>query len=388
MSTEAEFKSNTYIWFMSFFRLALLSLLFTCTKFSHTFGQQSDSSLQRKLASYTDQYLENEKGIGLLVSVIHEGIDWHYGVGLSQLDPPKSSEPGMVFRAASISKLFCATAILQLVEQNVIKLTDPINAWLPEKFTEAFVRGNSISIHDLLQHTSGIYEPQGKFIDPINDTTDYSSLLLERIPQMEQSYPYGNHFYSNANYNLLAHIVQAASGMCYGHYVEQHIIKPLQLEDTYVMTLPAEKRFHGFIQSVFVEKYKNVTPIYWLDASDMNATWAIGAADISSSTADLVWFYKALHNGKILSRQSVALMTKEVVPARHPSDYYGYGTMVFSRFEGHHFYGHLGTAAGYKTLLLREPGTDIYIAMVVNVHGYANDKIQQFALGMLDIIND
>ena len=369
--------------FSLFYLICFLSYL---TMFSQGTLQGVDpTTLEDTLTNYVNQFKAKERAIGLQISVKTPGkLDWHYASGLAVLNPPQQALPGMVFRVASVSKLFCATAVLQLEQRGMLKLGDPISKWLPQKLVTQLRNGDSISICDLLLHTSGIYEPS--FLNYINDSIDFRPILMDKIAEMNQFTPYGFHFYSNANYFLLSEIIQVASGMSYESYIQNNIIEPLQLKDTYLMHLPLANRFHGYIQSIFLDRYKDIQPSFLIDASDFNISFTKGAADISSSTRDLVKFYEGLHNGKILSLNYVEQMIEKSVLRNDIYQRYGLGTMLFTHADHTFFYGHLGTLAGYKTLLLYYPKTNTYIALALNLHEFPSSKVLDLVVKIFKII--
>lgn len=368
------------------------ALLIT-TFLTSAFGQQEDSrvtkSVIQKLARYTDSISVKNGGVGVLVHVFNPGVmDWNYVSGLADVDRQIPATPEMCYRIASISKLFCATAILKLVSTGALTLDDPISIWFTDEYVAKFINGDKITIRNLLNHTSGIYEPQGMYIDPINDSTDYSAILLDLIANMKHTAGYSNFFYSNANYNLLAEIVKKASKMPYKDYITSAIINPYKLVSTFVSSLPVNNRFKGYIPSIFLKKYSSSDKTSLIDASDFNLTYAIGAADISSSTRDLVKFYYALHSGKIIPLNLVAEMTSNTMASSYPSKRYGLGTMLFENNGTIAAHGHMGQSAGYKNLLVKSNLSNTYIAISINRFHVSDKVILEFMFGLSDIIDN
>lgn len=157
-----------------------------------------------------------------MVNVTQNAISNHYIMGSSVAIYYKRSlafEVNEVFKnstplsLASVSKPFTSLAIMQLADNGLLKLNDPISKFIPE-FTKQFpaVEGKEITVCHLMQHTSGI---------------PYSGV--------RQIYTAGSKFmYSNYNYRLLANIIEKVSGQSYANYIKENIFTPLEMEDSMV----------------------------------------------------------------------------------------------------------------------------------------------------------
>lgn len=129
-------------------------------------------------------------------------------------------------RIASVSKSFTAFSVLQLVDEGKINFDDSIVKYLTELKMDDFRLGK-VTIRHLLSHTSGIPNP---VIVPEADT------LKERISDMHdwklQWNPGEKFAYSNANYWILARLVEVISGMEFSKYLDEKIFSPLEMNDT------------------------------------------------------------------------------------------------------------------------------------------------------------
>ncbi|KAA8484045.1 alkaline D-peptidase [Arcticibacter tournemirensis] len=374
---------------MKFFYVALLLYAFSSSAYSQQRQSDISQELTRKLATYVDSMRLKHSGAGILVHVYKPGvIDWNYANGLADIDSLIPAKPDMHYRIASISKLFCATAVLKLASAGSLTLDDPISKWLPSKFISKIANGDKITIRNLLNHTSGIYELQGSEIDPLNDSTDYSMVLPELIAGMKQTAGYSNFFYSSSNYILLAEIIKKASKMSYGDYIRSAILEPFNLSHTYVATLPVKNRFKGYIPSLYLKKYADTVKVSLIDASDFNMSFHLGSADISSSTSDLIKFYYELHEGKIIPKNLVNEMFGETVASNRPSKRYGLGTMLFEHNGLTVVHGHIGQAAGYKNILAKNQLTNTYIAISFNLFHISDEILLETMFGLNDIMEE
>ncbi len=129
---------------------------------------------------------------------------WSFADGLSNIATNTPASTDLIFRAASLSKIFCATAILQLVDQGRLSLDDNISKWLAPEFVAQIEESNFINIRTLLNHTSSLNQPQsgtslaGDFLG--RPEINYRDSIFQIIAdQGAGPFPQGQFYYSNAN---------------------------------------------------------------------------------------------------------------------------------------------------------------------------------------------
>ena len=140
---------------------------------------------------------------------------------------PNTSETK--FHLASVSKPFTAVAILLLEEKGLLSVQDPLTKFIPD-----YPRGDEITIHNLLVHTSGIknvnvfgnYDRESKF-----PQTPEKLVKLFKDKPLDFN-PGEKYSYSNSNYNLLAFIIEKVSGKSYGEFLKENIFNHLNMKDT------------------------------------------------------------------------------------------------------------------------------------------------------------
>src|SRR6266853_2338045 len=190
-----------------------------------------------------------------------------------------------LFWIASISKSFTAVAVMKCREQGLIKLEDQITRYWPDAPADK----QSITISELLSHTSGL--PQSDVSETIEDRDKaVRALLKENLVS-----PPGTKFgYSNANYELLAAVVEFVSHRRFEEYVRAELLRPLQLTKT------------GFW---FDEQAGSVSPTREpLPARLKRRGWELGAGGMYSCADDLLRWSNALWSEKILSPESRRLI--------------------------------------------------------------------------------
>ncbi|MGW4033022.1 serine hydrolase domain-containing protein [Streptomyces sp. NPDC004838] len=280
------------------------------------------------------------------------------GVGNRKTGAPRGGDDR--FRIASITKTFVATVLLQMEAEGKLDLDDTVDRWLP-----GLVRGNGndgrkITVRQLLNHSSGVYD---FLADP-----DYQQKYLfapgflkhrfeTRTPQTAVEVALGHqpkfapgtgYSYSNTNYVLAALIMEKAGGRSYEEEVRQRIIKPLGLrattmpENTSHMPKPSSRAYSKLSED------PNATKVYDVTLQNASQTWAEG--DIISSASDLNRFFSALLSGKVLPKKQLKAMKTLIPDPDDPTSGYGLGIGTFNTSCGVKVWGHSGGWIGSLSL--------------------------------------
>jgi CubicO group peptidase (beta-lactamase class C family) len=274
------------------------------------------------------------------------------------------------FNLGSMNKMFTAVACMQLVEEGVLSLDEPISKWVDETWLSAEIT-DVVTLHHLLSHTSGLG-------DYFNDTfekgsrrrwrevDDYKELIwtdtLAFLPGTDWSY-------SNAGMFVAGVIVANASGQDYFDYIREHVYAPASMENTdcYDMDCPVENLAIG----------------YW-PSDECSSGWKNnyyehvirgGPAGGGFSTApDLYRFARALQEGKLVSEESLELLwTDHFDPERAFG--YGYGFGVHQTPAGK-VVGHGGGFTGINANLDMFLDTG-YIAAVMTNYDSAGEPVKE-----------
>jgi D-alanyl-D-alanine carboxypeptidase len=183
---------------------------------------------------------------GAAVGVVHEGeLVWAGGAGFADRAARRPSDPKTLYRIASITKTFTATAVMQLRDAGALSLDDPALAYLPELEAVQSPLGpvEGLTIRRLLSHESGLQsEPPG---------TNWSDVLYEHDPartlaraaEIATRVPVHTQWkYSNLAYQLLGEIVSRVAGTPYPRYIRAKVLRPLGMTATSLDPLPARLR--------------------------------------------------------------------------------------------------------------------------------------------------
>jgi D-alanyl-D-alanine carboxypeptidase len=165
---------------------------------------------------------------GIAVGVVRDQeLIWAQGFGFADVDAKTPMTPATKFRMASHSKLFTATAIMQLREAGKLRLDDPVSKYLPWfKMQPAEPDDPSITIEELLTHSAGLPREAGPHWTELDFPT--SDGVRKFVAGHQSAYPPEVRWkYSNLAFTLAGMIVETVSGETWAHYQQQHIFDPL-----------------------------------------------------------------------------------------------------------------------------------------------------------------
>ncbi|MFZ5823332.1 MAG: serine hydrolase domain-containing protein [Bacillota bacterium] len=320
--------------------------------------------------------------------------------------------PETVFGIASITKSFTGVAIMQLQEQGILSVHDPVVRYLPAFRTPDPAQTKAITLHHLLSHTAGLPPLPGMqactrdqlLADPRFATQTEALRKLPQVDTPEQFLDFmagldyqllgapGEYFsYSNDGYVLLGLVIAAVSGVDYPTYIQRQILEPAGMARS---TLAGNDLLNG---------WENVTQLYVRDGAEAAPApgWAAhpfasAAGMLKSTTTDMLRYAELFRTGglvdgtRLLRPESVQAMTAPAITLG-PDVHYGYGLMV-QRFRGTTLVHHGGTYKGVKSLmviapeagltgitlinLMDAPATDIMMAGVSAFLGHGADPTQ------------
>jgi D-alanyl-D-alanine carboxypeptidase len=260
------------------------------------------------------------------------------------------------FRIGSTTKTFVATVVLQIVGEGRLVLTDTVAHWLPGVVQGNGNDGTRITVRELLQHTSGIYDYVRNLPVTSSVAGYYANRLRTYTPEQlvslamrhPSNFPPGTAAsYSNTNYILLGMIIDRVTGQSWAHEVNTRIIDPLGLRHTSTPgTFP-------FIPGPHAEGYSGFGGPDPIDATVVNPSAIDAAGSMISTTRDLSRFYRALIGGRLLAPAQLADM-QATIPAAQldaiwPGAGYGLGLAWFPLPCGGGYFGHPGDVPGYHT---------------------------------------
>ena len=335
---------------MKYLILAFTSLSLIC-QFS-VFGQ---SEIADQLLS--EKYAADKPGAVALIAQNGEVL-FNKAYGLANLELGVPMNTSNVFKIGSITKQFTAVSILMLMEQGKLALTDDITKYIADYPTH----GHEITIHHLLNHTSGIKSYTSMPSFKTEARTDMSPQELIDVFKNEPiDFEPGEQWsYNNSAYIILGHIIEVASGLSYAEYVEQHIFKPLGMNNSY----------YGSHSKIIPNRASGYQPDEngYRNADYLSMTLPYAAGSLMSCVDDLLKWQQAIHRDKLISTDSKALAFTDTKLNDGSSTYYGYGWSV-DEIAGTPTIEHGGGIFGYTCNAVYVPSADLYAVVLTNSNG-------------------
>lgn len=266
------------------------------------------------------------------------------------------------YRIGSITKMFTAVMILQLVEEGKIQLSDKLAKYYPE-----IPNAEKISIAQMLNHHSGLYNfTDTSYLRYHTQAKSQKELLSLFASQTPVFAPGERAEYSNTNFVLLGYIVEQVTGDSYAANLKKRITGKTGLKNTRPggKINPANNEASSF-------GYYDKT---WLTEPETDMSIPGGAGCITSTTSDLVKFIEALFRNKLLKPATLAKMLTL-------TDGYGYGIFQFP-FDEKTAYGHTGGIDEFHSVLGYFPKDSIAFAFTGNA---ANIDMNDLVIGVLSI---
>jgi CubicO group peptidase (beta-lactamase class C family) len=310
------------------------------------------SFAQKDIASLLDNYMQAQVNVNEFtgtVLVAKKGkIIYEKAFGLADREWNIPNTIQSKFEIGSITKQFTAACILQLAEQGKLSLDDKLS-----KYFADFPKADSVTIHMLLNHTSGIKDFTG-----VPEFGKLATLPLEKdsIVALIKKQPYvfspGTKWsYSSSGYFLLGYIIEKVSGKSYSDYLYDNVIQKAGLKNTSV------NRWDSIL--LYRAKGYRKTTDGWKNAWYISMEGPYSAGAMISTIEDLYQWDNALFSNKIISAASFSKMTTPY------KGHYGYGLSIDS-FQHHLEIGHGGGINGFSSFLGRFPADDVVVAGLSN----------------------
>lgn len=330
------------------------------------------SSAQDAIDKYIQSQIEQEKITGISVGIVKNGeVVKVKGYGKANIEHNIPASENTVYKLASVSKQFIATAIMKMIEDRKISLQDPVNKF----FKDAPSQWNKITIRHLLNHTSGLQRESPAF-EAMVEKPD--SILIKAAYKDSLAFPTGTKWqYCNLGYFMLADIIRITNGQPFTQYMRDEIFLKhglLNTQSTSVKTI-ISGRADGYVND------NNRL----LNAEDYIALRPSGA--FISTIHDLIKWELLLQQNKVLKENTLKQMwsDKEKTPAVSANGeiiYYGYGWRV-TRYLNKDIVFHTGVLPGFRTIFYRIPAEKTAIIILTNSEPKDIVKITE---GLADII--
>jgi D-alanyl-D-alanine carboxypeptidase len=302
---------------------------------------------------------------GVLVGVDTPGRDLKVRSGFGDVAARTPVPWDAKFRVGSFTKTFVSATVLQLVGEGKLTLDDTVERWLPGVVNANGNDGRTITVRQLLQHTSGLYDYVGAvpwlftaegFQDNRFTTVTAEEAVALAVQHPPTFAPGTGWAYSNTGYALAGMIIQKVTGHMWVEEVRARIITPLRLRDTTApYTDPTIPQPHAVGYERFLPEGATSPAQYGepIDATEQNPSWGGAAGAIISTVDDGNRFLRALMSGKVLKPAQLQEMrttvpTSEGFQQNWPGARYGLGLMFVPNSCGG-AWAHGGDIMGFQT---------------------------------------
>lgn len=352
-------------------RVAML-VLFVATIFGNNF-----SSAQNLETTFDKLLSENYSGEkpGATALVYKDGkVLYRNAVGMANLELGVAMKAINVIEIGSITKQFTAVGVLMLMEQGKLSVDDEITKFIPDYPTN----GKKITVHNLLNHTSGIksYTGMESFMTMARQDMTPTELIGHFKNEPIDFDPGEEWKYNNSGYIILGHIIEVVSEKPYAEFIEENIFKPLGMKSSY----------YGSMTQLIPNRATGYSPAEngWRNSNYLSLTLPYAAGSLMSTVDDMLLWHKAIHNNTLLKPESkMKAFTNTKLNNGDPTNY-GYGWMM-NEINGSPSIEHGGGIFGFTTSGIYVPSDNLYVIVLTNRDGSSpNDvavKIAAHALG-------
>jgi D-alanyl-D-alanine carboxypeptidase len=294
------------------------------------------------------------------------------------------------FRMGSNTKTFVSVVVLQLVAEGRLSLDDTVERWLPGVVTGNGNNGTAVTVRQLLQHTSGIYDYANDLVARITSVETYQKFRFEsftpdQLVAMAMAHepdfaPGQSWSYSNTNYALIGMIIGKVTGRDWASQVRDRIIRPLGLRHTFAPA--ADTDLPDPHASAYLYLDRNTS----IETADANLTWAGAAGALVTTAADLSRFWDAIGRGTLLRPAQQKEMRTTVLATTFQGDRpglrYGLGLQWAPLSCGGGYWSHDGDVPGFSTRTgVSADGRD---TVVISISTSADTPVDQAAWAMID----
>jgi D-alanyl-D-alanine carboxypeptidase len=330
-----------------------------------TWGTVFSQNVNRlKLDSLFTLLAEKDKAMGSVAISKNGSVVYRRTIGyrfVSESEKQPSTELTK-YRIGSITKMFTATMVFQLMEEGKLTLNTPLDEYFP-----GVPNAKKITIRHLLNHRSGIHnftnDPDyAVWMTHPKTHDEMLAIISDNKPDFE---PDEKASYSNSNYVLLGYIVETISKRSYADNLKERITSKIGLPDTYI---------GGKTNTSKNESFSYLFNDTWKQMPECDMSIPGGAGAIVSTPGDLVKFIEALFSLKLVSQHSLAQM-------KTVTDGFGMGMVQFP-FNGKKAYGHNGSIDCFAANVAYFPEDSVAVAYCTNGQAYPMNDI---LIGVLSV---
>lgn len=334
--------------------------------------------------SKMEDIIQQRKAVGLSVAVVKDGqIIYNESFGFKSLEDSTLLENDHIFRIASISKSFTTTALMTLIEQDLLSLDTDVSELVGFTVRNPQYPQEVITVKMLLSHTSSINDSQGYFVlDVLNPdkNSDYEKCYNNYSPGSEYEY-------CNLGFNTIGAIIEKVSNERFDDFVKRMVLDPLQLNANFnVDSLDSDKFVNLYAYTVeegdSVKKFVHRPDAYLSRAEEISNNYILGystpifspTGGMKISSTDLAKYmimhmnygYSPILQKRVISEESAKKM-QEPIAKMSEGNFYGLALRESKTIiPGETMIGHTGSAYGLYSAMFFEPAKGFGIIMITN----------------------
>ncbi len=325
-------------------KIFLLVATFSAIHFSSC--EQSSDKIDTLITAYAKMHKFN----GCVLVAKNGKILLNKGYGYRNAEDKIANDEQSIFQIGSITKQFTTAIILKLQEEKKLSISDKLSKYFPD-----YAKGDSITLEELMLHTSGIYSytNDGNFMESQVSIPHNRESMMALFKDKPLDFSPGTDWnYSNSGYSLLGYIIEQVTKKPYEDVVRHYIFSPLQMTHSGFdfTNLKSKEKTKGYFK--LDDKTAIAAPI-------VDSTVSFSAGAIYSTTGDLYRWHQALEKSTILSKEQ---QEKAYTPVKM---HYGYGWAIDSLY-GKRKVAHSGGIHGFSSNLARIPEDDVCIVLLSN----------------------
>jgi CubicO group peptidase (beta-lactamase class C family) len=374
----------------------VIQLFFICLLYSNVVTAQNH---QTQLDSLFTSLSKNELFNGTVLIAENERIIYQKSFGYANFEKKILNDNNTNFQLASVSKVFTAVAVLQLMEKGKLKLDDEYKKYFP-----AFPYAG-ITIRQLLSHSSGISDQDvsaaindyDKKIGTKHTNAELIALLAEAKVKLKLA-PGEKWWYSNTGYELLATLVEKLSITPFNRYLYTNIFQPVGMKNTYLKSDFLEKQDTTKLAGNYDYEFRYSTSRIKMEGENSYYNEAsYGFSNIISTTNDLLLFDHALYEGKLLKLSTLDETYTPAILKNGQKDFVwkdiggmgdacdGLGWFIFEDTSAGKIVWHAGGMQGCATIFLRNITKHQTVILLDNT---SSEGLYKSGLDAMNILND
>jgi len=309
---------------------------------SHLVLASTDTDAIKALIEH--KIMVEKKAVGVAIAIIENDKVKYLNFGISDQQSKHLITSDTIFEIGSISKTFTSSALASMVEEGKVKLTDPVQKYLPKNVKMPTRNGKEITLVSLANHTSGLppLPSNMPFSDPLDPYADFTiDMMYVFLNGYKLTRDVGEKIeYSNLAVGLLGHVLGLIDHKTYQQVISDRVLKPLLMSNTFVDLPDSEMQRFSDGHTASLQKSK-----HW------QLPTLAGAGAIKSNTNDMALYAKANLKASSTSIEKVISLThKQTTKLGGNSPKVGLAWFK-ADYKGGSYLWHNGGTGGFRSFI-------------------------------------